>query len=200
MSVHSSLFYQNNSHFLRLPAEIRNMVYAYALGGNTWSMKTTQHPAGAFKARAENGVKHALSLLRVNRQIYAEAYLFPYLYNTFAGVHNGHLHEWVKSLTDTQRTSIKTIKRYHSGYVIYITDSQGVSISPGFWMDMPRIADWGLDGLKQIDVEVTLRKWGWDTDKDDMKRVLEESMTKLRKLVEFGHPGVVVDVFLQRRY
>lgn len=176
------------------------MVYAYALGRNTWSIKMTHGTTGAIEARVENGVKNALALLEVNRQIYAEAHLFPYLYNTFAGVHNGHLRDWVKSLPDAQRKSIKAIKRYQRGYIVQGLKGQGLTINPVFWMDLPRVTELGLDGLKRIEVEVALQKWGWDTNQEEMDRVIVEAMVKLRKLVEGEHPGVVVDVFLRRGY
>jgi hypothetical protein len=196
----SSLVPQINSPFLRLPAEIRNMVYAYALGGNTWSIKTTQDVAGTAQVRADNGIKNALALLRVNRQIHAEACLFPYLYNTFAGVHNGHLYAWVKSLTYAERTCIRAIKRYQRGYVVRGLKDQSLTINPAFWMDVPRIVNWGLDGLERIEVEVALRKWGWDSDKEEIKRVVDEALVKLRTLVEVEHPGVEVDVFMRHGY
>lgn len=198
--IASSLVHRASFHFLCLPAEIRNMIYVYALGGNTWSIKMTQDTTGATIVRVENGIRNALSLLKVNRQIHAEAHLFPYLYNIFAGVHSGHLLEWVKSLTDTQRTSIKAIKRYQRGYIVYDLRTQDLSVSPLFWMDMPQIADWGLDGLRRIEVEAALQKWGWRADKEKLNRVLLDTMVKLRSLVEAEHPNVTVKVVSRRGY
>jgi hypothetical protein len=176
------------------------LVYAYVLGGYTWSIKMTQNATGDSQVRADNGIKNALALLEVNRQIYAEAHLFPYLYNTFAGVHNGHLHDWVKSLTQAERTCIRAIKRYKRGYVVNGPKGHGLTVTPVFWMDEPRIADWELDGLQRIEVEVALQKWGWDNDKDEMKRTTYETLVKLRKLVEVEHPGIEVEVFMRRGY
>lgn len=190
----------HTSPFLRLPAEIRNMIYAYVLGGYIWSIKMTQDTAGNTRVRADDGIKNALALLKVNRQIHAEAHLFPYLYNTFAGVHNGHLHDWVKSLTHAKRTCIRAIKRHKRGYVVKAMKGQGLTINPAFWMDESKIADWGLDGLQRIEVEVALQKWGWDNDKDEMKRTIDEALVKLHKMVEVEHPGVEVEVFARRGY
>lgn len=176
------------------------MVYAYVLSGYTWSIKMTQNAAGNPQVRADNGIKNALALLKVNRQIHSEARLFPYLCNTFAGVHNGHLHDWVKSLAQAERTGIKAIKRYKRGYVVHSLKNHAFTISPVFWMDEPRIMDWGLDGLQRIEVEVALQKWGWDNDKNEMKRTIDEALVKLRKLVEVEHPGVKVEVFMRRGY
>lgn len=154
--------------------------------------------AGQTKPRADNAVKHALALLQVNRQIYAEAHLFPYLYNTFEGRHNGHLREWVRSLSDEHRKSITFIKRYQRSYLI-----QGVcgyDVSPIFWMDTPRMAQWKLKGLKQIEIDVALQKWGWDSNEEETKAVKVKALAKLRKLVEEEHPGVIVNVVLRHGF
>lgn len=188
------------SPFLRLPPEIRNMISAYVLGGCTWSIKMTQDTAGNTRVRADDGIENALALLKVNRQIHAEAHLFPYIYNTFAGIHNGHLHDWVKSRTHAERTCIRAIKRYKRGYIIKDMMGQSLTVSPGFWMDEPKIAAWGLDGLQRIEVEVALQKWSWDNDKDDMKTTIDEVLVKLQKMVEVEHPGVEVRVFTRRGY
>jgi hypothetical protein len=52
---------------MRLPAELLNEIYKYALGGNDWRVHSSgpSHP-------------HMLALLKVCRQIHAEAALLPY--------------------------------------------------------------------------------------------------------------------------
>ncbi|XPS70397.1 beta transducin [Ascochyta lentis] len=65
---------QENSPLLGLPPELRNMVYKYVLGGNTYLVGLD----GSFPAKFE------LALLVVCRQITAEAHLLPYAYNTFS--------------------------------------------------------------------------------------------------------------------
>ncbi|KAH6638224.1 hypothetical protein C7974DRAFT_451518 [Boeremia exigua] len=122
----SSFTHQHRSHLLRLPAELRNIIYAYTFGGNTWSINMS----GGQTPRADNAVKHALALLRVNQQIYAESHLFPYLCNTFAGRHNGHLREWIQSLCAMHRESITCIQHSHRGYLI--KGANGVDVSPIF--------------------------------------------------------------------
>ncbi|KAF2622683.1 hypothetical protein BU25DRAFT_494780 [Macroventuria anomochaeta] len=183
------------SPLLRLPAELRNMVYIYTLGGNTWSINMGR---GRTKPRADNAAKNALALLQVNRQIYAEAHLFPYLYNTFEGRHNGHLREWVQSLPSTHRKSITSIKRYQRSYLI--EGAQGVDVSPIFWMDTPTMGQWKLKGLKRIEVEVALQKWGWNSNEEETKAAKVKALAKLRKLLEEEHPGVIVNVVLRRGY
>ncbi|KZM18522.1 beta transducin [Ascochyta rabiei] len=178
---------QTDSKLFRLPAELRNEIYAFALGGNTWSINMTEG-----KPRANNASPHALALLQVNRQIYAEARLFPYLYSTFEGRHNGHLRIWVQSLTHVQRKSITSVK-YHQRS--YITEGVcGLSVSPIFWMDTPNMEQWDLEGLKRIEIEVVLHKWGWNSNEEETKKVRARALSKLRVLVEIEHPGIEVDI------
>lgn len=175
-------------------------MYAYALGGHTWCIKLTPSAGSGTKARVDNGIPNALALLRVNRQIYAEASLFPLLYNTFAGVHNGHLREWVESLPEVQRRCIRTVKRYQRGYIVKRAGGEGLAVNPVFWMDLPRVAGLGLVGLERVEVEVALQRWTWDTEQEEMNEVVEKAMAKLRGLVEEAHPGIVVHVFSRRGY
>lgn len=169
------------------------MIYDYTLGGNTWSINMG-HP----KPRADNGTPHALALLQVNHQIYAEASLFPYLYNTFEGRHNGHLRTFISSLSPTQRASIQTIKCHQRSYIIQSV--RGLEVSPIFWMDTPNMRDWELAGLKRIEVEVVLNQWRWDSDAEETEVAKRKALTGLKNLVEERHPGVKVAVVLKRGY
>lgn len=79
------------SPLLRLPREIRDMIWELVLGGNTfWIPRLTGIPinencdeeaCGDFKI--SNGLHHCLALLQSCRQVYAEAALFPYWFNVF---------------------------------------------------------------------------------------------------------------------
>ncbi|KAJ4346281.1 beta transducin [Ascochyta clinopodiicola] len=184
---------QTDSKLLRLPAELRNEIYAFALGGNTWSINMNQG-----KPRANNATPRALALLQVNRQIHAEAQLFPYLCNTFEGRHSGHLRIWVQSLTPTQRKSITSIKHYQRSY---ITEGvRGLDVSPIFWMDTPNMVQWNLEGLKRIEIEVVLHKWGWNSNEEGTKKVRARALSKLRVLVEDEHPGTEVVIVSKCEY
>lgn len=154
--------------------------------------------SGGQTPRADNAVKHALALLRVNQQIYAESHLFPYLCNTFEGRHNGHLREWTQSLCAMHRESITCIQHSQRGYLI--KGSNGVDVSPIFWMDTLNVSQWHLSGLKQIKVEVTLHKWGWGIDEAEATAAKAGALAKLRKLLEEAHPGLEVNVELKRGY
>jgi hypothetical protein len=169
------------------------LIYTYTLGGNTWSINMSH-----TRPRVEKPIKHAFALIKVSRQIYAETHLFPYLYSTFEGRHNGHLREWIKSLSKEHRNSITCIKHYQRSYMI--EGANGVEVSPIFWMDMPKMRQLELKGLERLEVEVVLNKWGWDSNEEEMKAAKTNALAKLTSLVEAEHPGVVVNVVLRREY
>lgn len=73
---------QHTSPVLRLPPEVRNMIYTHALGGRTYRFKDT---IPLSHARLDTkGSPHTLALLFVCHQIYSEASLLPYSLNTFS--------------------------------------------------------------------------------------------------------------------
>jgi hypothetical protein len=66
-----------SSPLLRLPPEIRNMIYTLIIDVNT--VVFTKAGLG----RGRHPIQDGLALLRVCRQIHAEAALLPYALNTF---------------------------------------------------------------------------------------------------------------------
>ena len=150
------------------------------------------------RPRVEKPIKNAFALMQVNRQIYAETHLFPYLYSTFEGRHNGHLREWIKSLSKGHRNSIKCIKHYQRSYMI--EGANGVEVSPIFWMDMPQMGQCELKGLERLEIEVVLNKWVWNSNEEETKAAKANVLVKLTRLVEAEHPGVVVNVVSRRGY
>jgi hypothetical protein len=66
------------SPLLRLPAEIRNMIYTFALGIGTIRMLHFRHGLNL-----RYGLELSINLLRVCHQVYTETCLLPYKLNTF---------------------------------------------------------------------------------------------------------------------
>ncbi|USP77115.1 hypothetical protein yc1106_04389 [Curvularia clavata] len=99
---------QQQSPLLRLPAELRNKIFAYALGGRTFRFKTTGNYPWYIKNVTK--YKHALALLQVCRQIYAETALLPFSTNTFSASRLYVLEEWAESLHSARAQSIKWIR------------------------------------------------------------------------------------------
>jgi len=76
-----------NTTLLCLPAELRNEIWGYVLGGNTLKFYEPISLHNDFvrhsKLMLYPGQKNMLSLLQVCRQIYAGACPMPYTLNTF---------------------------------------------------------------------------------------------------------------------
>jgi hypothetical protein len=73
---------QESSPLLQLPAEIRDMIWRYALRGKTFvtSYKINPHTKNITKAklkRARKSLSHATALLHTCRQLYLETATYP---------------------------------------------------------------------------------------------------------------------------
>lgn len=96
-----------NSPLLNLPPEIRLMIWEYALSGNTisptvWHDGANPKPALFLQmVRSINGIRpstNRFALLRICRQIYAEAAALPYLLSTFRFYTSDDLRFWLKRI------------------------------------------------------------------------------------------------------
>lgn len=81
-----------------------------------------------------------------------------------------------------------------------IETANGVEVSPIFWMDAPKMGQWELNGLKRLEVEVVLCKWGWDTNEEETKVAKADALAKLMILIEAEHPGVAVNIVERTLY
>jgi hypothetical protein len=169
------------------------VIYAYALGGHTFRMSMRYIAKHKALGRADNPPPHALALLLTNRQINNEARLLPFQINTFSGRHEGHLRSWIRALPSEQRNQVTAVKFVRRGYIV--ESERGVDVSTTFWMDLPNVKWWRLEGLKRIEVEVTLLNWGWMKDEARAEEAKEWVVERMKKLVEGVHPGVQVVVW-----
>ncbi|CAI6287124.1 unnamed protein product [Periconia digitata] len=101
---------QLQSPLLRLPPELRNRIYKYALGGKKL------RPAGfihriKYEQNGRVTPPNFVALLSVCRQIYAEARLYPFLLNTFEFINTEveHIDEFAVFLTTQQQQSVKSV-------------------------------------------------------------------------------------------
>ncbi|CAN9355968.1 unnamed protein product [Alternaria alternata] len=85
---------QQDSPLLRLPPELRCLVFEYALGGNTYMIR---YHRTSKAVKNTTVAKHALALLSVCRQIFAETALLPFSLNTFSVFHPVIFNMWIKS-------------------------------------------------------------------------------------------------------
>ncbi|KAF2036006.1 hypothetical protein EK21DRAFT_84386 [Setomelanomma holmii] len=73
---------QRESPLLRLPSEVRNVIYELVLGGKTFKFKDAVNRGHASMVATSE--RHVLGLLYTCHQIYSEASLLPYSLNTFS--------------------------------------------------------------------------------------------------------------------
>ncbi|OAG15989.1 hypothetical protein CC77DRAFT_1078733 [Alternaria alternata] len=85
---------QQGSPLLRLPPELRCLVFEYALGGNTYMIR---YHRTSKAVKNTTVTKHALALLSVCRQIFAETALLSFSLNTFSVFHPVVFNMWIKS-------------------------------------------------------------------------------------------------------
>ena len=104
-----SIKHNSETSLLRLPAEIRNLIWEYALGGRTIRCFALSFPTPT--SRIAKGANNAL--LRVCRQIYAETALSPYRMNTFSFDSFWSTQQWLRTESKAlpvQRQAIKTVR------------------------------------------------------------------------------------------
>jgi len=174
---------RRSSYLFLLPLELRSLIYLYVLGGRVWVIGVS-----GIKPPADNGTTNALALLQANVQTHSEACLIPYKHNTFQGRHDGHLKTWVDTLSSAQRAALTSIKRHQRSYILQGT--QGLEVSPIFWMEIPDMSTWGLTGLRRIEIEIVLTRWSCGSDREKVNEVKDRALEKLRALIQHHHPGV----------
>jgi len=154
----------NGSHspLLRLPAEIRNRVFQYALAGELIRPKLTDEilvardtycPAYMGKELHPSiyaPPSHRFSLLCVCRQVYAETAMLPYTLSTFTFISLHTIIYWLDSLLPQKR---KLIQHVHS-------------VQFGNWCGIESLADRAalkslkeIDGLERLDVRLYEIEW-----------------------------------------
>ncbi|KAG9188226.1 hypothetical protein G6011_02149 [Alternaria panax] len=86
---------QRDSPLLRLPPELRYMIFEHALGGKTYEIRYDRKSVMAKNTAVS---KHALALLSVCRQVFAETALLPFSSNKFSVLHPLIFNVWIESL------------------------------------------------------------------------------------------------------
>ncbi|KAF2795816.1 hypothetical protein K505DRAFT_191384, partial [Melanomma pulvis-pyrius CBS 109.77] len=99
---------QRESPFLRLPTEIRRIIYEFALGGKhytTGKKLGRKLPNSKFLAGP-----HPLALLSVCQQIYDETALLPFSVNSFSFQLDLDLSKWADELLPGQRDAVTAFR------------------------------------------------------------------------------------------
>jgi hypothetical protein len=138
------------SSFLRLPAELRNQIYTYILGGETFSVHCWRRytPFG-FATRILRKRRLFLALLAVSRQLHSETRLLPFRLNVFRFKSQDAFVSWLDKFALDQQEAIQNISlvTWMARHMV-----EGQSWRPKLLKDvLPMVR---LPGLKRVEVEV----------------------------------------------
>ncbi|KAI4915817.1 hypothetical protein J4E90_004263 [Alternaria incomplexa] len=114
---------QRDSPLLRLPAEIRHLIFGYALGGKTFYI---HHDDRQGIAKNETVSKNTLALLAVCRQVFAETALLPFSSNTFSATHPQVFNMWIEDFPSVFAEAVTSV-RLHPCVVFSLPDQ---------WLDL----------------------------------------------------------------
>lgn len=113
MLFSASAQHNSSSPFLRLPAEIRNQVYNYVIGGTVYRLRDTQR-CGKARYLDTYGFywSEEIALSQTCRQLHHETCLLPFQNNMFestAAQSTLNLEEWMELLQPYQANAIQSI-------------------------------------------------------------------------------------------
>ncbi|CAE7002197.1 hypothetical protein P3342_001556 [Pyrenophora teres f. teres] len=152
------------SPLLRLPPEIRNKIWDLALGGMLYRVEQIYKPR-SYKLKSSPTQLAGISLLRVCRQIYAEAAMLPILSNTFAFC----------SFPSTAIRAVRKLKPYQrnqiiSAHVEIVGPADLCPIYLGYWV--PKLLPY-LPSLNEITIRVFGCKSETVVDRDAIGAMFE---------------------------
>jgi len=94
---------------LTLPAELRNIIWALALGGTTFDVKCkVQIPWGTATATITTQA-NSLALLQTCRQVYSETKLLPFRLNAFRFSSEDAFKPWLNQFDKAQQAAITEV-------------------------------------------------------------------------------------------
>jgi|SRR5690242_15674709 len=131
---------------LRLPAEVRNRIWEYALGGKIFDVIFIQTCRGRYVEEKtliapETFPENAHALLQVCRQIYGETALVPFSYNAFRFSREGAF-DWARHLLPVQQMVIREVhilthqaermvgRMQFNGHKSYMPDAFPIDVFP----------------------------------------------------------------------
>jgi hypothetical protein len=138
------------SSFLCLPAELRNQVYTYVLGGETFSIHCWRRytPFG-FATRILRKRRFFLALLVVCRQLHSETRLLPFRLNAFRFKSQDAFDSWLDKFTLDQQETIQNVHLV-TWMARHMVEGEGWRSKPVNEV-LPVVR---LPGLKKIEIEV----------------------------------------------
>ncbi|KAF2831016.1 hypothetical protein CC86DRAFT_281657, partial [Ophiobolus disseminans] len=188
---------QQESPFLRLPGELRNRVYHYALSDVVLSVYRSGTPPTYLQV-IPHSASAAASKFAVCRQVHAETHLLLFQLTTFLVYSDGSFAEFVNHLTDAQR---------HALAIVQIS-TQDANVGGKLWHSVTQFP--GSDDAAQTD-HLDLLEWAHHLAFDQLpglKRVLVEEESQwtyvgdrdamLRAGVAYGVKDRDVEIVLPR--
>jgi hypothetical protein len=138
------------SSFLRLPAELRNQIYTYVIGGETFDIYCWRRytPYG-FATRILRKRRAFLALLAVCRQLYSETRLLPFRLNAFRFKSQDAFHSWLDKFALDQREAIQNVSLV-TWMARHMVEGEG-------WRSKPLhevLPVFRLPGLSKVEIEV----------------------------------------------
>jgi hypothetical protein len=139
-----------SSAFLRLPAEVRNQIYAYILSGEAFSIHCWRRYAPfGIATRILRKQKNFLALLAVCHQIHAETRLLPFQLNAFRFKSQDAFKSWLDKFGRDQKEAIQEVH--------IVTWMARHMVEGESWMSKSLDAVFPVDslfGLRRVEVEV----------------------------------------------
>jgi hypothetical protein len=168
---------RSESPLLRLPAELRNQIFEYALHehtGRTFQVdKRNIHEGRFLKKPAFN----ALDLLQVSRQVYAETAALPVRRNTYFFVQQPNDTRFFNGLSTVHKAAITSVKLEFVRYDLEKLWLWDIDVWSGF--NSPEFAFLeSLPGLRIVHVNV-VTIWDYPLSLEDELRA-EEIVTELQ--------------------
>jgi hypothetical protein len=162
-NMHSAERNQIDSPLLRLPGELRNIIYEYALDGRVWSIGyggwdslSGDHP----RVNDTTESSDACSLLRVCHQIHTEAHHLL----TYSSFYADYLRGWFAD-RGSRMASAATMLSLQACFLYSWFDADYWSIG-GLWWQNEDLRFTDLPSLKSIELVVDCRRWGNEQARD----------------------------------
>lgn len=138
---------------LRLPPELRNRIWEYALGGHIFTVRSCDPKSKVVHFEVSSEEKKGTTLLRACRQIYAETALLPFRLNAFM-FHSESSIRWVACLSPGQQMLVSRVCLTTDDYTHFADLKSHWAICVQF---VQALRSGSFPGLKEIVVRVTSR-------------------------------------------
>jgi hypothetical protein len=176
------------SPLLRLPGELRNAIYEYALGGRQWDIDCWR------KARVRE--KFALSVLQTCRQMHSEASTVPWSSNTFSFEHLDDIRRMAFGMAQKRRaaiTSFRLVSKCGYGY-----DPFRLQLPPSYYRSYSSFSD--FPGLRRLEVCIEVDAHlvmdahlvGLLSDGPKLRDEIERASGHAKEMLEKHNPGIDV--------